>query len=108
MESIAKGYSSAQDNWKVVEDGFVEPESIVGYTNAYNNALKVAHTKVKVVLYILYWAIDEFGFEKIANVKSSNEAWNILEKACKRERPSEAGSNLKTQRKVQEHEEEWD
>jgi len=31
----------------------------------------------------LYRAVDEFGFEKIANVMSSKEAWDILEKAYK-------------------------
>ena len=32
---------------------------------------------------MLYRAVDEFGFEKIANVMSSKEAWDILEKAYK-------------------------
>jgi len=32
---------------------------------------------------VLYRAVDEFGFEKIANVMSSKEAWDILEKAYK-------------------------
>ena len=34
-------------------------------------------------MYVLYRAVDEFGFEKIANVMSSKEAWDILEKAYK-------------------------
>lgn len=34
-------------------------------------------------LYILFQVVDEFGFEKIVNVKSLREAWQILEKAYK-------------------------
>jgi len=37
----------------------------------------------KATLYILYWVVDEFGFKKIASVKSSKEAWDILENANK-------------------------
>jgi len=38
------------------------------------------HTKDKATLYILYRAIDEYDFEKIASVKSLKEACDILEK----------------------------
>ena len=37
--------------------------------------------KDKSALYFLYNAVDESGFEKIANVASSKEAWDILEVA---------------------------
>jgi len=37
--------------------------------------------KDKLALYFLYNAMDESGFEKIANVPSSKEAWDILEVA---------------------------
>jgi len=37
----------------------------------------------QLALYFLYNAVDESGFEKIANVASSKEAWVILEVAYK-------------------------
>nr|KYP61630.1 Gag-Pol polyprotein [Cajanus cajan] len=78
-----KALLGSQDNWDVVENGYEEPVTIEGYTNAQLNALKVARAKDKAALYLLYRAVDESGFEKIANAKSSKEAWDILEKAKK-------------------------
>jgi len=43
--------------------------------------LKATRAKDKTALYVLYRAVDESDFEKIANVMSSKEAWDILEKA---------------------------
>ncbi|KAJ1391337.1 hypothetical protein SESBI_36728 [Sesbania bispinosa] len=73
----------SQDNWEVIENGHEEPETTEGYSNAQLNALKVVQSKDKAALYLLYRAVDESGFEKIANAKSSKEAWDILEKANK-------------------------
>jgi len=39
--------------------------------------------KDKSAWYFLYNVLDESGFEKIANVASSKEAWDILEVAHK-------------------------
>nr|KYP75006.1 Retrovirus-related Pol polyprotein from transposon TNT 1-94 [Cajanus cajan] len=78
-----KALLGSQDNWDVVENGYEEPVTTEGYTNAQLNALKVARAKDKAALYLLYRAVDESGFEKIANAKSSKEAWDILEKAKK-------------------------
>lgn len=47
------------------------------------NALKVKHTKDKTFLYVLYWVVNEFDFEKIVSVKPSKEAYDILEKVYK-------------------------
>ena len=80
MESKDKGSSWLQEKWKVVEDGFEEPANTVNWSN---NQLKEALVKYKAALYILYQAVDKFGFEKIASVKSSKEAWDILEKVYK-------------------------
>jgi len=41
--------------------------------------------KDKTTLYILYQVVDKSGFEKIASAKSSKEAWDILDKAYKRD-----------------------
>ena len=32
---------------------------------------------------MLFWAVDELGFEKIANATTSKEAWDILKKVFK-------------------------
>ena len=45
--------------------------------------LKEACVKDKAALYILYQAVDESSFEKIASAKSSKEVWDILEKTYK-------------------------
>nr|KYP46906.1 Retrovirus-related Pol polyprotein from transposon TNT 1-94 [Cajanus cajan] len=78
-----KALHGSQDNWDVVENGHEEPVTTEGYSNAQLNALKVVRAKDKAALYLLYRAVDESGFEKIANAKSSKEAWDILEKAKK-------------------------
>nr|KYP36116.1 hypothetical protein KK1_042794 [Cajanus cajan] len=78
-----KALLSSQDNWDVVENGHEEPVTTEGYTNAQLNALKVVRAKDKAALYLLYRAVDESGFEKITNAKSSKEAWDILEKEKK-------------------------
>jgi len=78
-----KALLGSQENWEVVEDGFDEPANTTGWSNAQLKVLKDARVKDKAALYILYQAVDESGFEKIASAKSSKEAWGILEKAYK-------------------------
>ncbi|XP_027927593.1 uncharacterized protein LOC114184484 [Vigna unguiculata] len=78
-----KALLGSQENWEVVEDGFDEPANTTGWSNAQLKVLKDARVKDKAALYILYQAVDESGFEKIASAKSSKEAWDILEKAYK-------------------------
>jgi len=67
----------------VVEDGFDEPANTTGWSNVQLKVLKDVHVKDKAALYILYQAVDESDFEKIASVKSSKEVWGILEKMYK-------------------------
>jgi len=64
----------SQENWEVVEDGFDEPANTTGWSKAQLKVLKDARVKHKAALYILYQAVDDSGFEKIASVKSSKEA----------------------------------
>jgi len=78
-----KALLGSQENWEVVENGFNEPANTTGWSNAQLKVLKDARVKDKAALYILYQAMDESGFEKIARDKSSKEAWDILEKAYK-------------------------
>ena len=68
---------------EVVEEGFQEPKDTMGYTAAQNKALKEVRSKDKVALYILFRAVDESGFEKIARAITSKEAWDILGKVFK-------------------------
>ena len=78
-----KALLSSQDAWEVVEEGFEEPKDITGYTAAQNKALKELRSKDKAALYMLFRAVDESGFEKIARATTSKEAWDTLEKVFK-------------------------
>ncbi|KAG6516650.1 hypothetical protein ZIOFF_027119 [Zingiber officinale] len=78
-----KALLGSQDNRDVVETGYEEPANTNGYSGAQLNALKAVRAKDKAALYLLYRAVDESGFEKIANAKSSKVAWDTLEKTNK-------------------------
>ena len=69
-----KALLGSQDTWEVVEEGFEEPNDTMGYTVAQNKALKKARSKDKVALYMLFRAVDESNFEKIARATTSKEA----------------------------------
>ncbi|KAG4114467.1 hypothetical protein ERO13_D12G046850v2 [Gossypium hirsutum] len=64
----------SQDGWKVVQEGFLEPTITAGYTAAQNKALKEMRSKDNATLYMLFRAVDESGFEKIASPTTSKEA----------------------------------
>ena len=72
-----------QDAWEVVDEGFEEQKDTTGYTAAQNKALKELRSKDKVALYMLFRAVDESGFEKIARATTLKEAWDTLEKVFK-------------------------
>ena len=40
-------------------------------------------SKDKEALYMLFWAVDESSFEKIASATTSKEAWDTLKKVFK-------------------------
>jgi predicted GNAT family acetyltransferase len=71
----------ALEAWEVTRDGFEEPTDTAGYTAAQNKALKETRSKDKTALYMLFRAVDESGFEKIAGSTTSKEAWDTLKKA---------------------------
>ena len=79
-----KALLDSQDAWEVIEEGFEEPKDTTGYTAAQNKALKELRSKDKAALYMLFRAVDESGFEKIARATTSKEAWDTLEKMFKR------------------------
>ena len=78
-----KALLGSQDAWAVVEEGFEEPKDTTGYTASQNKALKEAQSKDKAALYMLFRAVDELDFEKIAKATTSKEAWDTLEKVFK-------------------------
>jgi len=78
-----KALLGSQDAWEVVEEGFEEPTDTTGYTATQTKALKEMRSKDKATLYMLFRAIDESGFEKIASATTSKEAWDILKKVFK-------------------------
>ncbi|GMI80465.1 hypothetical protein HRI_001715800 [Hibiscus trionum] len=78
-----KALLGSQDAWEVVQEGFEEPTTTTGYTASQTKALKEARSKDNAALYMLFRAVDESGFEKIAGATTSKEAWDILEKVFK-------------------------
>jgi len=68
-----KTFLGSQDIWDVVEIGYQEPEKEANQTAAQITALNKTRVRDKSVLYFLYNAVDESGFEKIANVASSRK-----------------------------------
>ncbi|XP_058760440.1 uncharacterized protein LOC131633767 [Vicia villosa] len=76
-----KALLGSLDVWEVVEEGFEEPETTTGNTTAQNKALKETRSKDKTTLYMLFRAVDESGFEKIAGSTTSKQAWDTLETA---------------------------
>ena len=67
----------------MVKEGFDEPKDTMGYIAVQNKALKELRSKDKATLYMLFRAVDESGFEKIARATTSKEAWDTLEKVFK-------------------------
>ena len=78
-----KALLGSHDCWKVVQEGFEEPENTTGYSATQNKVLKETRSKDKAALYMFYRAVDEAIFEKIVGASTSKEAWDILEKAFK-------------------------
>ncbi|XP_077232689.1 uncharacterized protein LOC143870069 [Tasmannia lanceolata] len=78
-----KALLGSQDLWDVVENGYTEPENESVLTNAQTEALKTLRKKDKAALYLIYRALDEGTFEKVAAATTSNEAWDMLNNAFK-------------------------
>ncbi|XP_077221918.1 uncharacterized protein LOC143855721 [Tasmannia lanceolata] len=78
-----KALLGSQDLWDVIENGYTEPENESVLTNAQKEALKTLRKKDKAALYLIYRALDEGTFEKVAAATTSNEAWDMLNNAFK-------------------------
>jgi cation diffusion facilitator CzcD-associated flavoprotein CzcO len=73
----------SQDAWEVVEFGYAEHATVEGLMINQVKELKKSRKKDKIVLYMMYQAVDESDFEKVAGTKTSKEAWETLEKTYK-------------------------
>ena len=73
----------AQDAWEVVEVGFEELAANTVQTANQVKALKETRMKDKTALYMLFQAVDESDFEKIASATTAKEAWDMLQKVFK-------------------------
>jgi len=73
----------AHDAWDLVESGFEEEAETGVGTVAQIKPQKERRVKDKSALFLLFQAVDESGFEKIAEAKTSKETWDTLEKSYK-------------------------
>jgi gag-polypeptide of LTR copia-type len=78
-----KALLGLQDVWEVVEQGYTEQENMQDLMSNELKALKESCKKDKTTLYIMYQAVDESDFEKIAGANTSKDAWETLEKTYK-------------------------
>ena len=71
----------SQDLWEFVEDGFEEPANeaeIFVLDHAEREQLKNNKKKDAKALFLLYQAVHESVFPRIATAKKSKEAWETL------------------------------
>jgi Domain of unknown function (DUF4219) len=69
-----KVFLGAQDVWDVVKIGIAQPENDASQKLQRVKLQKEKAVKDKATLYILYQAVNEVGFEKIAGAATSKEA----------------------------------
>ncbi|KAJ3692026.1 hypothetical protein LUZ60_012376 [Juncus effusus] len=72
-----------QDAWDVVENSYTEPENTDDMTVSEIKALKQKRMNDKTALYMLFQAVDESDFEKIASAVTGKEAWDTLQNVFK-------------------------
>ena len=70
-------------SWEVVQQGFEEQANTTGYSAAQIKVLRETRSTYKAALYMLYRVVDEAIFEKIDGASTSEEVWDIWEKAFK-------------------------
>ncbi|XP_022843193.1 uncharacterized protein LOC111366724 [Olea europaea var. sylvestris] len=78
-----KALLESQDALEIVEKGYTEPEDEVALSQAQRDSLKAARKKDKKSLTLIYQALDEGMFEKLACATISKEAWDILQNSYK-------------------------
>eukprot|EP00253_Pinus_taeda_P009530 PITA_09530 len=75
---------ASQDLWEIVEDGFYEPTDENEFnrlTPAEKDLLKSNRKKDSKARVLLYLAVDQSVFPRLAAAKTSNEAWETLKTA---------------------------
>ncbi|XP_022853419.1 uncharacterized protein LOC111374894 [Olea europaea var. sylvestris] len=65
--------------WNIVDEGFEDPETEDGMTQAQRNALNEKREKDSKALFHIYQAIERPVFERIAKDETSKQAWEILQ-----------------------------
>ncbi|CAH9092344.1 unnamed protein product [Cuscuta europaea] len=78
-----KAILGSEDVWDMVEEGFEEPDDINALNQNQKNALRSTKKKDQKALSIIYQALDEVIFAKVACATTSKEAWEILENSFK-------------------------
>lgn len=73
-----KALLGAHDIWEVIGKDYNEPEVKDFLTQQQNNSLKASRKRDKKVLFIIYQALDDDGFEMILSATSTKEAWEKL------------------------------
>eukprot|EP00253_Pinus_taeda_P028454 PITA_28454 len=79
-----KALFASQDLWEIVEDGFDEPadeNEFNSQTPAEKDLLKSNRKKDSKARVLLYLAVDQSVFPRLAAAKTSNEAWETLKTA---------------------------
>ncbi|XP_021985474.1 uncharacterized protein LOC110881562 [Helianthus annuus] len=74
----------SQDLWTIIDEGYNKIVANASETD--QNAFREKVRKDKKALHIIFQAVSEIVFERIANSKTAKEAWNILHKAYRGER----------------------
>lgn len=79
-----KALLGAHDVSKVIEKGYNETEDEASLTQQKNNNnLNDSRKRNKKVIFLIYQALDDDGFEKISSATSAKEAWEKLQTSYK-------------------------
>ncbi|XP_022843194.1 uncharacterized protein LOC111366726 [Olea europaea var. sylvestris] len=87
--------------WNIVDEGFEDPETKDGMTQAQRNALNEKQEKESKALFHIYQAIERSVFERIAKAETSKQAWKILQTAHLGEERAFNGECLEDQKVVE-------